>query len=208
MPSRGHLLLVYSDWTPAAIRGCKSGELLKRAVCVVARGSSVLWEGGRCWVNQWVSWRGFHQIVHTCVCVHAWNNPGWSLQKNNSHSLLRYNLMHLCFHQRAPTGCAHLRDLISISASRRFIRKTVNRAAADQFMMLSGSEQPATCALKTRFLYLIVPSYVASVSISMVTFHSRNPHCTSWGTCWVDLLMNNAKGDNGTHFMKWHLWLS
>lgn len=116
------------------------------------------------------------------VCMHE-TIPAGACKKNNSHSLLRYNLMHLCFHQRAPTGCAHLRDLISISASRRFIRKTVNRAVADQFMMLSGSEQPATCALKTRFLYLIVPSYVASVSISMVTFHSRNPHCTSWGTC-------------------------
>ena len=113
--------------------------------------------------------------------------------------------MHLCFHQRAPTGCAHLQDLISISASRKFIRKTVSRAAADQFMMLSGSEQPATCALKTRFLYLIVPAYVASVSISMVTFYSRNPHCTSWGTveliCWW-IMQKEIMGDtlwNGTY---------
>lgn len=109
VPLRGHLLLVYADWTPA-IRGCKSGELLKRAVCVVARGSSVLREDGRCfrepwcestwdWVNQWVSWRGFHHIVpHVCLCACV-KQSRLAPAKHNSHSPLRYNLMRLCFHR-------------------------------------------------------------------------------------------------------------
>ena len=33
VPPSGHLLPVYSDWITAATRGCKSGKLLKRAVC-------------------------------------------------------------------------------------------------------------------------------------------------------------------------------
>lgn len=51
--------------------------------------------------------------------------------------------------------------LISICASCKFTRQTVNKSCGRSiYMTLSESEWPATCALKRGFPYLMVPSDV------------------------------------------------
>lgn len=125
VPSTGHLLLVYSDWITEAIRGCKLGKLLKRAVCVEAWGTAVMWRDECNSRKLWsVALRDGIRWLYTCACMHIWNSPASAAHNNDLRLWLAVQ----------TTRSPHT-DLCC-----KFLWETVSRATPDPFMMLTGPE--------------------------------------------------------------------
>lgn len=89
VPLTGHLLLVWSGWKEASMRGCKSGKAVKRAARGLGPGAHLCWEetqpekavirilrGGR-----WSSAPIAGAKYWGAYCAHAFkcNNPSWKI---------------------------------------------------------------------------------------------------------------------------------
>lgn len=109
VPPTGHLLLVYSDWIAAALRGCKSGKLLKQSVlsleahlcCGETNAASASWD-----LLELISSSHrltFQYCADVFVCMHETISPGAS--QNNSHSPLWYILIIYASIKISPYWC-------------------------------------------------------------------------------------------------------